>query len=363
MQLISTAASSPRPGHWRFSAFNSARRCTKRSRRDTANAIAAEPTNQRADAAQSWFLSSGGHLSIAAERCSATALLDSHRAAIRVYELDGNKDGLPIVFGHGCGFAAGTYLNFLSALKGSRVFAFDARGHGGSAGPDHQSAGGYSLSAMAADLALVGEFAASKTGRRPHYVGHSMNGATALWLLAFGDASMFSGFTLFEPAVLPACYHNAHVEAESKHRQLITRCARRRPRWKSRDEYAAMLSSRGPFALWSAAMIADHVRATTQPAMDGTFNLCCAPEVEAAVLEGLMETTLWDALSTIDRTVHVVSADPTREDREWMTTCMHAITRRLPNATLDTLPGTHHISMFAAIEECRDLVETRHAMS
>jgi pimeloyl-ACP methyl ester carboxylesterase len=361
MQLISTAASSPRPDHWSFAEFDDARRCTKRSCHDSTRPIAAE----RADAAQSWFLSRhtplSDHRSITADRCRATALLDSAGAAIRIYELDCNKNARPILFGHGCGFAAGTYLNFLSALTRSRVFAFDARGHGGSIGPDHQSVGGYSLSAMAADLALAGEFVASKTGRRPHYVGHSMNGASALWLLAFGDASMFSGLTLFEPAVLPACDHHAHVEAETKHRQLIARCARRRASWKSREEYAAMLSNRGPFALWSSAMIADHVRATTRRAMDGAFDLCCAPGVEAAILEGLMETTLWDALPTIDRRVHVVSADPAREDREWMTTCMHAITRRLPNATLGTLPGTHHVSMFGSIKECRDLVEAHRA--
>jgi hypothetical protein len=34
-----------------------------------------------------------------------------------------------------------------------------------------------------------------------------MNAAAALWLLAFGDASSFSGFTLSEPAIFPPIGH------------------------------------------------------------------------------------------------------------------------------------------------------------
>jgi pimeloyl-ACP methyl ester carboxylesterase len=275
-------------------------------------------------------------------------------APIRVYELDGDREAPPIVFGHGCGFAAGTYLSFLTSLTRSRVFAFDTRGHGGSA---HAPVESFAVERMADDLARVGEFVARTTGRRPYYVGHSMSGSLALWLLAFADASMFTGFTLFDPAALPAAEHPMHAAAERKHRQLIARCLHRRAFWHDREEYAAALTERGPFALWTPNMIADHVRATTKPSLDGRFELCCAPRLEAAILRALKTTDIWNALPTIRRQIHLVSADPRSADCEWVTSCMPYLAERLPSATLKTLRGTHHISMFALADECRALIE------
>jgi pimeloyl-ACP methyl ester carboxylesterase len=161
--------------------------------------------------------------------CRYSALLrSSDGVAIRVYELLGANNTPAIVFGHGCGFAARADLAFLSALTGHRVFAFDARGHGGSSGQDCKLHNSLSIEKLAMDLAIVGAFMADRTGEQPYYVGQSMNGATALWPLAFGDASSFSGFTLFEPAIFPPVGHPTYGEAYSKHHRLIARSARRR---------------------------------------------------------------------------------------------------------------------------------------
>jgi hypothetical protein len=66
----------------------------------------------------------------------STLIVSCDGVAIRFYELGGACDAPPIVFGHGSGFAAGSYLRFLSTLAGCRVFTFDARAHGGSNGQD-----------------------------------------------------------------------------------------------------------------------------------------------------------------------------------------------------------------------------------
>jgi pimeloyl-ACP methyl ester carboxylesterase len=281
----------------------------------------------------------------------------SDGARISAYELAGDPNAPPVLFGHGCGFAAGTCLTFLASLRRLRVFAFDTRGHGGSSVDDPAAPEACSVSTLADDLAAVGEFVAETCGRKPYYVGHSMSGSIALWLLAHGDASMFSGFTLFDPAALPPPGHAAHAGAQRKHGLLIARCARRRPAWKTREEYAAALSGSGAFGLWSEAMIADHVRATTKPSVDGGIELCCAPKIEAAILKALGTSEIWEALPHIHRPVHLVSADPALDDCEWVTRCMPDVAARLADTTMKTLPGTHHISMFGRIEECRALVE------
>jgi pimeloyl-ACP methyl ester carboxylesterase len=308
--------------------------------------------------------SPAGHHSIPPALCRHSLLLESSDgAAIRIYELDGDEDAPPIVFGHGCGFAAGTYLPFLAGFTGLKVFAFDARGHGGSTCPDRELPDSFTVKQMSIDLELVGRFVIGRTGRRAHYVGHSMGASTALWMLGFDGAPLFSGFTLFEPAVFPGLGDPTHAEATTKHHRLRAACGRRRTYWDSREQYATALSARGPFALWSAEMMRAHVHATTQQAVDGRFELCCGPRVEDAILADLMAPALWHVLPTIDRPVHLVSADPSREDREWVTTCIDAVARRLPNATLDTLTGTHHISMFSHLSECRALVESHCAMA
>jgi pimeloyl-ACP methyl ester carboxylesterase len=201
----------------------------------------------------------------------------SPRVAIRVCALEGDADAPPLIFGHDCGFAAGSYLPLLLALDGFRVFAFDARGHGGSTRPDPASPQDFGIASVAADLALVGKFVAAKTGRSAHYVGHSMSGTLALWLLASGETSLFSGISLFDPAVFPDRGDASYAEALTQHRRLMTVCGGRRRHWKSCDAYAAALSARGPFALWSPEMIRAHVRATTQATSEGTLESAALP--------------------------------------------------------------------------------------
>jgi pimeloyl-ACP methyl ester carboxylesterase len=300
------------------------------------------------------------HHSIPPQLCRDTALLDSSDGVvIRLYELEGDPDAPPLIFGHGCGFAAGSYLPFLSSLEGFRVFAFDARGHGGSTAPRAESTAALGIESLAADLALVARFVADRAGRAAHYVGHSMSGTPALWLLASGEDPLFSGFTLFDPAAFPEPGDPTHPEALASHHRLMTVCGRRRAHWASRDDYAAALTARGPFALWSAETIRAHIRATTRPGPHGGLDLCCRPYVEVAILHGLMRPAIWRALPTIDRSVHLVGADPSRQDREWVTACIEAVARRLPNATLDILSGTHHVSMFADPDACRALIARR----
>src|SRR5262249_54167429 len=69
------------------------------------------------------------------DAAAETIGVEGHRGQrLRLYRLRASRAGAPVVlFGHACGFAAGAYLPWLTPLCDfAEVFAYDARGHGGS---------------------------------------------------------------------------------------------------------------------------------------------------------------------------------------------------------------------------------------
>lgn len=87
--------------------------------------------------------------------------------------------GPPVVFLHGGGLTSHTWRKVIAELRGDyRCVAPDLRGHG-----DSDWAADYSLPALAADLrALVGTLGLE----RPHLVGMSLGGQTALHAVCHG---------------------------------------------------------------------------------------------------------------------------------------------------------------------------------
>src|SRR5690349_4907763 len=98
---------------------------------------------------------------------------------VPVYEFHGSDPiadrGKPaLLFGHANGFAAGSYRQFFRQLSAfARVFAFDARGHGGSTWPAGGSAATlFATARFAGDLRRITAAVAERAGGVvPHYVG------------------------------------------------------------------------------------------------------------------------------------------------------------------------------------------------
>ena len=68
-----------------------------------------------------------------------------------------------LLFGHCTGFAAGSYGGFFARLaKHARLFAFDARGHGGAAWPDGPVERLFSVARFADDLKQIGAAVAAR---------------------------------------------------------------------------------------------------------------------------------------------------------------------------------------------------------
>lgn len=280
-----------------------------------------------------------GFVSISAAHAEAFPVAGESGLTLRLYRLRGAHAGRPVVlFGHACGFAAGSYLPLLLALSEfADVFAFDARGHGGSDAPaDDPSI--YTPDHYARDLAHIRRAVDAQAGERPVvYVGHSLGAATML-RLGSKHSSLLASFSwhalvLFEPPIFPSADRPEHAEALEKDRLLIQRTIQRRTSWPSPAAFVDSVSGRGAFRRMQPAFLRAHAEATLRPACSGAgFELCCPPAVEVATYRGIADDATFRALAGFPRGVplHLVAGDAsTPAERSWVSLMAPAIAARL----------------------------------
>ncbi len=259
-----------------------------------------------------------------------------------------------LLFGHCTGFSAGAYRSFFARLaERARLFAFDARGHGGSAWPDGPLDQVFSVARFADDLRRIGAAVATRAGGPPHYAGHSLNARAALALEMDGAAPAWPSLTLFEPPIFPPPGEPDHAEATDKQGRLVPSAARRVAAWRDHQSFADFLRGRGIFAAFSDDDLAAFVRATLRPDAAGGYRLCCPPAVEAATFSDVKnDLALWTRLGKVTRPLVLVRGDPAPAERDWTTAAAPAIAARVANARVVTLEHAGHMMMFEQPERC-----------
>ncbi len=279
-------------------------------------------------------------------------------AALPVYELPGPATAVGLLVAHANGFAAGSYGPWLTELAADfRVFAFDARGHGGSSwpeGPLHQV---FHVDRFADDLRLVAkEVRARLDGSTLHFVGHSLGAAAALRWMGAGTSPPWRASILFEPPVFPPPASPHYEEACAKQRALIDRSAARRALWASPEAMAAALAARGVFSRFRPDLLAAHCRATLRPRLEVGYGLACPPAVESTIFMSHRGADTWGRLSAINARIHLVSGDPSLPDRDWVSAVVPDIAAAIPGARLTVLRQAGHMMMFEHPEVCRELI-------
>jgi pimeloyl-ACP methyl ester carboxylesterase len=282
----------------------------------------------------------------------------SDGARLPVYETGGSRDASALLVGHANGLAASSYGPWLHDLaRHFRVFAFDARGHGGSAWPEGALETVFAIDRLADDLAeLVAALRARLGGAPLHYAGHSLAAAAAVRLAVRGVALPFERMTLFEPPVFPPRDASNYPEAIEQQERLIRGAARRQPRWESPEALHAYLGTRGGFRTFVPEMLVAHCRATLKPDPAGGCVLCCPPEVESTIFAVHRDADTWQRLPRIRQTLHLVSGDASAADRDWVSGAMAGIVARIPGADVVELPRTGHMMIFQQPEACRELL-------
>lgn len=261
---------------------------------------------------------------------------------LNLYRLKRRPAGGPVIlFGHACGFAAGSYLPLFERLADEiEILSFDARGHGGSDAPP--AAGDtYSAESYALDLIALGRKAATIAAGRPlFFVGHSLNAAAMLRLGACHPGQLralgFRGMLLFEPPVFPSADRPEHAECREKDRKLIARTLARRERFASPEDLVGLLTGRGLFKHLAPEFLRAHAQATLRPLNDGDgFTLACPPAVESATFAAFGEDSTFRRLGEFpaELPVRLVGGDPdSGPDRNWTTIMAPVLVDRLSTA-------------------------------
>jgi pimeloyl-ACP methyl ester carboxylesterase len=290
-----------------------------------------------------------------ADAVIAAAMPDG--AVLPVYRIDGATDGPVLLFGHANGMAAGSYEPWLRMLAaGARVFAFDARGHGGSTWPERPLAEVFAVDRIADDLAHVTNRVAAETGAAVSYVGHSLGAAAALRLLVLGHAPPWRALVAFEPPIFPPPGSASRGEALEKQARLIAGTLKRRAEWPSPAAFAERLAGRGMFARFDRAMLEAHCRATLRPSEDGGFRLCCAPEIESFIFKSHAECDTWERLPSVAGALTLIGGDPAMPDNDWVSNALPEMAALMPKARLEQVRGAGHLLISEQPLRCAELV-------
>ncbi|HUH84722.1 MAG TPA: alpha/beta fold hydrolase [Stellaceae bacterium] len=279
-------------------------------------------------------------------------------AVLPVYAVGGPPDTPALLFAHANGFAVGSYEPWLRALAGDfRVFAYDARGHGGAQWPEGPLEEVFHVDRFADDLAEVAAACAARLPGVPlHYCGHSLGAAAALRLLSRGGAPPWVRAILCEPPIFPPRTSPHFAGALAEQQSLIARSAVRRSRWAGPPALAAALNGRGPFARFRPEMLEVHCRATLRPTNKGDYALACPPAVESVIFESHRDADTWQRLGAARGPILLVSGDPSLADAGWIATVLPDMTAAVPGARLQALAGAGHLMIFEEPERCRVLV-------
>ena len=282
----------------------------------------------------------------------------SDGARLPVYEAGGARDAPALLVGHANGLAAGSYGPWLRDLaRHFRVFAFDARGHGGSTWPAGPLETVFAVDRLADDLAELVPALRSRLRDAPlHYAGHSLAAAAAVRLAVRGIALPFERITLFEPPIFPPRDAPNYPEAVEQQERLIRGAARRQARWESPEALRAYLATRGVFRSFVPEMLAAHCAATLKPEPAGDCVLCCPPAVESTIFAVHRDADTWSRLDQIRQPLHLVSGDASAADRDWVSGAMAGIVAQIPGADVVELAGTGHMMIFQQPDACRNLL-------
>lgn len=294
----------------------------------------------------------------AAEQLAVTA---GDGLGLRLYRLlRGRADAPVLLWGHANGFSAGSYLPLLEELCDDfQVFAFDARGHGGSQQPPAPLGETLHIDRYTSDLGLHVARIREIVGDRPmFYAAHSFSGVAALRLGAIEGMAPWRAVVLFEPPLVPTPDHPEYAIAASTGRDLIAGASRRRRRWADPATYAASLGKRIPYSRFRPDMLQAHCTATLRPTGEGDCELACAPEVEMATYEAVDNFTTFEALPQFPCPVHFVASEPAVPPAppSWAALVQELAAARVPGARLTRLEGAGHMMTFERPDACRHIL-------
>ncbi len=188
----------------------------------------------------------------------------------------------PLMLVHGTGFVAPVWQAVAQLLAARySVYAIDRRGHGRSSKP----ADAYHFLDFCDDLCSVIDALGLE---RIYGVGHSA-GATDVLLSAARRPGSFDRVFAMEPTLMDPRDPADCGELETQSREMIESTRRRRSRFASPQAVLERYSSRPVFSRWQPELLEIYANQGFDSREDGQIELCCSPEIEAAMLGPIIE--------------------------------------------------------------------------
>lgn len=246
--------------------------------------------------------------------------------------------GPPLLIAHATGFLAEAYRPMVSELQEHfEVWAVDFRSHGDSASATSTAVDGkVSWQGTGHDVLAV----VDAIDRGPVAgIGHSMGGASLLTAELLRPGTLSAAY-LFEPIVFPAAFLDIDVP-----NPLAESAKRRRPSFPSRVEALHRYAGRPPLGLFRADVLAAYVEHGFRDAPDGTVELKCPPELEAATFDAPDKTPI-ESIHPIS--VPVMVARGERDRGPGPAELAEPISQALPRGELVSYP---HLTHFGPLQD------------
>ena len=268
--------------------------------------------------------------------------------AIAVHELSSAESAPPLLISHATGFCGHAYAPIASALGDRyRSLAMDHRGHGSTPAPPGWEAGdGVDWRPFGDDTLAVAR-AIESDGKLVGF-GHSMGGSSLL-MAAQRDPSVFARLILFEPIARPP----AELPVDASDWPIVIGARRRRRQFPSREAAFENFSRKPPLSLMTAESLRGYVEHGLRPAPGGGVELCCPPELEAAIFVLGPNNGVWDLLPEVDVPVLVVSG---AFEPDQPSASAAQIAERLPRGELRVLGEQGHLGPFSHPAEVADVL-------
>ena len=166
-------------------------------------------------------------------------------------------------------------------------------------------AGGLSWDIIARDLSA---FCRLQQIRNPLIVGHSM-GATVSAIATAIYGLQPRGLILIEPIFLPDQFYTMKPDVESH--PLASKSIKRTNHWKDENEAWSYLKSKSLFSSWDERVLQIYHQYGMQKQEEGSLQLTCSPQNEAAMFMGGWDINPWPLLTKINCPVLVVEGEMT----------------------------------------------------
>ena len=139
-------------------------------------------------------------------------------------------------------------------------------------------------------------------------VGHSRGGGVSL-LASARRQDRVKALVLIEPNLIDRTGDRPGDAARERRSRMAERARRRRDVWPSRQEVYDSYRERPLFATWSEDALWAYLRGGFRDRQDGSVQLACPPEVEAAYYEIEAGTDVWQASAHLQLPVLVIAGD------------------------------------------------------